>query len=316
MTFDPNNLAETVARHGAVVRVVVAEVSGSTPRELGAAMLVWPGGQAGTIGGGALEYSAAETARKMLSNNGAAKISRHALGPSLGQCCGGAVTLVSELWTRASVEALPASGPLRRRISGASEPPLVIRRAQRSARNSGNLPALVFAEGWILEPRTMPTRPIWIYGAGHVGRALVDVIAPIPEMDITWIDTAPERFPDAVPDCVTVLPVANPAHVVRRAPLQAEHLILTYSHEMDLEICHAVLSHGFSRAGLIGSATKWARFRGRLRQLGHKDARIARISCPIGDPAFGKHPQAIAVGVAAEILKARRTTLAVKDGTA
>ncbi|MEM1129184.1 MAG: xanthine dehydrogenase accessory protein XdhC [Pseudomonadota bacterium] len=316
MSFDADRLVDAIERHGSVVRVVVAEVSGSTPREVGAAMLVWSGGQSGTIGGGALEFSTAERAREMLSGDGSARISRHALGPSMGQCCGGAVTLISEMWTRGAVDALPDTGPVVRRISGGAAPPLAIRRAQRNERNSGTPPALLFTDGWILEPRLVPVRPIWIYGAGHVGRALVAVLGPLPEVSITWVDTAPERFPDEVHDKVTILSATDPAQVVRRAPPQAEHLILTYSHEMDLEICHAVLNHAFSRAGLIGSATKWARFRSRLRKLCHKDAQIARISCPIGDPAFGKHPQAIAVGVAAEILKTRRARPAAKDGTA
>ena len=91
---------------------------------------------------------------------------------------------------------------------------------------------------------------------------------------------------------------------MRLAPAEAEHLVLTYSHALDLEICHRLLGHGFRAAGLIGSATKWARFRSRLAALGHAPEQVARIRCPIGDPALGKHPQAIAVGVAAEILSA------------
>jgi xanthine dehydrogenase accessory factor len=88
------------------------------------------------------------------------------------------------------------------------------------------------------------------------------------------------------------------------APTDAEHLILTYSHALDLDLCHRLLRRGFLSCGLIGSATKWARFRSRLTALGHDAAAVGRIRCPIGDPALGKHPQAIAVGVAAELLKA------------
>ncbi|MEO1175493.1 MAG: xanthine dehydrogenase accessory protein XdhC, partial [Myxococcota bacterium] len=103
--------------------------------------------------------------------------------------------------------------------------------------------------------------PLWIYGAGHVGRALVDVLAPLPDFDITWVDTGQDRFPDRLPDCVTPLVAADPAPVVAHAPDDAEHLVLTYSHDFDLAICHAILSGPFRSAGLIGSATKWARFR-------------------------------------------------------
>ncbi|HEY0274759.1 MAG TPA: XdhC family protein, partial [Paenirhodobacter sp.] len=87
------------------------------------------------------------------------------------------------------------------------------------------------------------------------------------------------------------------------APADARHLILTFSHALDLDLCHRLLRHGFSRCGLIGSASKWARFRSRLSALGHSDAQILRIACPIGDPTLGKHPQAIAVGVAAALLR-------------
>ena len=131
-------------------------------------------------------------------------------------------------------------------------------------------------------------------------------LAPLPGLGITWVDTSPERFPPEVPDCVTVLPATDLARLVRHAPQEAEHLILTYSHELDFALCHGLLSHGFGFAGLIGSDTKWARFRSRLRALGHGDAQISRICCPIGQKSLGKHPQAIAIGVAAHLLD--RTT--------
>jgi xanthine dehydrogenase accessory factor len=144
--------------------------------------------------------------------------------------------------------------------------------------------------------------PLWIWGAGHVGRALVSVLAPLPDLAITWIDTGAVRFPDDVPETVTMLPVPAPDTAMPLAPRDARHLIVTYSHDLDLALCHAALIRGFAACGLIGSATKWARFRKRLRDLGHDDAQISRITCPIGDPSLGKHPQAIAVGVAARLI--------------
>ena len=94
-----------------------------------------------------------------------------------------------------------------------------------------------------------------------------------------------------------------PAALVAEAPVGAEHYILTFSHALDLELCHRLLAHGFAACGLIGSATKRARFRTRLAALGHGAGEIARIECPIGDPSLGKHPQAIAVGVAMAFLR-------------
>jgi len=145
-----------------------------------------------------------------------------------------------------------------------------------------------------------PARPLWIYGAGHVGRALVNVMDPLPDFDITWVDTRADRFPQTN---VTTLVATDPAQVVKHAPDDADHLIVTYSHEIDLALCHAVLSHQFHTVGLIGSATKWARFKSRLTALGHPPAQIARIACPIGDPSLGKHPTAIALGVATAMIK-------------
>jgi len=143
--------------------------------------------------------------------------------------------------------------------------------------------------------------PLWIWGAGHVGRALVTTLSPL-DFDITWVDTATNRFPEDTPANVAPLVASDPTRVVSRAPQDVHHYVLTYSHDIDLKLCDAVLRHGFAQAGLIGSATKWARFRKRLSALGHADSQIDRITCPIGDPALGKHPQAIAIGVAASLL--------------
>jgi xanthine dehydrogenase accessory factor len=234
------------------IRVTVASTRGSAPREAGAGMFVTEDGIEGTIGGGALEWAAMAQARAMLSEGRTRAERQVSLGPGLGQCCGGAVTLAFEA-----------------------------------------------AEG--LEQ--VPGAPVWLWGAGHVGRAIAQVLAPLPGVSVTWIDDAPDRFPDAVPQGATRLVAADMPRAMAHAPVRAHHLILTYSHDIDLALCDAALRRGFASCGLIGSATKWARFRSRLGAMGHRDAEISRIDCPIGDPGLGKHPQAIAVGVAARLLK-------------
>jgi len=305
MGFDLDALHEAVAEHGRVARVVIAGLRGSSPREVGAAMLVWEGGQSGTIGGGALEFEAAESARKIDGT----VLSQHALGPDLGQCCGGAVTLLSEVYDAAALNGLDGD-VIARPVGPATAMPLSVKRHLAQARSQGIAPQTQLLEGWMVEPVHKPARQVWIWGAGHVGRAMVDVMAPIPDLAITWIDTAPERFPAQVPAGVTPVPVANPSELVRHAPKDAEHLILTYSHALDLDLCHRLLNHGFEFTGLIGSKTKWGRFRSRLAALGHTPERINDITCPIGDPALGKHPQMIAVGVAAALMsKAIQTSL-------
>lgn len=305
--FDLSEMAAAIGAHGRVARVVIAGVEGSSPREVGASMLVWADGQSGTIGGGALEYEAAAKARAMLagSSGGAALVERVALGPSLGQCCGGAVTLWTEVF-----EAVPeaVAGVVAR---GLGDMPLAVKRVLAAARGQGIRPAPGLVSGWLVEPVAEAERQVWVWGAGHVGRALVSVLAPLPGIAVTWVDVAAERFPEEVPEGVTVVPARDPALVADHAPVGAEHLVLTFSHALDLELCHRLLNRGFRSCGLIGSATKWGRFRSRLAALGHEAQAVARIRCPIGDPALGKHPQAIAVGVVAELLRA--SGVAVKE---
>ncbi|MBN2906667.1 MAG: xanthine dehydrogenase accessory protein XdhC [Rhodobacteraceae bacterium] len=312
MSLERAALAAAVAAHGRVARVVVADTRGSAPREAGAAMLVWPGGQSGTIGGGALEHAAVEAARADLARGAGPRLVRIALGPGLGQCCGGAVTLLTEGFDAAAVAALPDT-VFARRIEGGAEMPLALRRRIAAMRNGQGGAGPLLAGGWFLEPVAPEAMPLWIWGAGHVGRALVGVLAPLPGFAVTWIDTGPDRFPAEIPAGVIPRVASDPADLVAQAPTRAQHLILTYSHALDLELCHRLLSHGFAGAGLIGSASKWARFRARLGQLGHSPAQIARICCPIGQPALGKHPQAIAVGVAAALLNAQTRQDTARD---
>ncbi len=345
--FDLGALQAAIDAHGRVARVVIAAFEGSSPREVGASMLVWETGQSGTIGGGALEFEAVARARLALAGSpptpslphagggrhgvsGAAavdgrdtpppplvgegwggwapaKVDRVSLGPALGQCCGGAVTLWTEVFEAVPV---PEAGVIAR---GPGAMPLAVKRVLAAARGQGVRPAAGLVAGWLVEPVAGATRQVWVWGAGHVGRALVSVLAPLPGVAVTWVDVSAERFPDVVPAGVRVLPVAKPEVAVGLASREAEHLVVTYSHALDLELCHRLLGHGFRSAGLIGSATKWARFRARLAALGHSREAILTIRCPIGDPALGKHPQAIAVGVAAEFLAARGVSVGRRD---
>lgn len=309
--FDLSALGQTVADQTRVARVVIAAVKGSSPREVGASMLVWEGGQSGTIGGGALEWQACARARDMLAAGGT-RLDHEALGPALGQCCGGAVTLLTEVYHAGN---LPDAAPVIARSLDGSAMPLAVKRLIDRARGQGLAPFPQMLQGWMVEPLAAPTRQIWIWGAGHVGRALVAVLAPLPGLAITWVDTGAERFPAEMSLNVKALPVENPALAVALAPKDAEHLILTYSHALDLELCHRLLSHGFAACGLIGSATKWARFRARLGALGHSVGTIARIDCPIGAPSLGKHPQAIAIGVASAILSRKEGQIRERTGT-
>lgn len=318
MSLDPAALAAALAAHGPLVRVVVAAVRGSAPREPGAAMLVWAGGQQGTIGGGALEWQAAAAARSLLARTDpqetapgtgtgmGSEILRLPLGPGLGQCCGGAVTLVLERLTPARLadwQARVQGGRLTRPVGPAPpDPPPAIARMQ------GAGAGLLLQGAWLSEPLAPPGLPVWVHGAGHVGRALAAVLAPLPQFAVTLVDIAPERLPDPRPAGVAVHLAPDPAAAIAQAPRHAHHLVMTHDHARDLALCHLLLGQGCGgpgagALGLIGSATKAARFRTRLRALGHSEGVIARLACPIGDPGLGKQPQAIAIGVAAGLLQ-------------
>jgi xanthine dehydrogenase accessory factor len=301
--FDLAALRAATLRHGRVTRVVVAQVRGSAPRDAGAAMLVWDGGFSGTIGGGALEWEALAEARARLSS-GQDAMRSWPLGPGLGQCCGGAVTAAFEVFDAARADAIDDDAPVHARPigdAGADMPPAI--RAHARAARAGEAAPLAFAPGWLSE-RLFPARtPLFLYGAGHVGSAIVRVFQGLP-FAITWIDTAKSRFPDHSHDAIALV-AANPADAAALAPAGAVHMVMTYSHALDLEICHRVLARGdFARLGVIGSASKSARFRARLRGLGHGDGTIARLECPIGLPGLGKAPTEIAVALAADLIAA------------
>jgi len=296
MSFDLP-LMQSACATGPVVRILVTRSAGSVPREAGTSMLVTRSGLNGTIGGGALELAAITQARAMLAGGAARAHRTMPLGPALGQCCGGSVNL---LWERFTTAILPASLPFARPLGPDGPMPVPVAAQLRMLR-AGTAP--LERAGWLIEAAPAAAQPLWIWGAGHVGRALISVLGPMPGLAISWIDTSADRFPLGIPAQVTRIIAADPAALVRHAPPDADHVIVTYAHDMDLALCHALLSHGFNSAGLIGSRTKWARFRARLGDLGHAPAQIMRIACPIGDPTLGKHPQVIAVGVAAALLK-------------
>ncbi len=287
------DLPPLIAAHGPVVRVLVAEARGSTPRGPGAAMALWDGGQSGSIGGGRLEWEAARLSKEIA----APSVTRRPLGPALRQCCGGAVTLVAERWDADAIARAAAGGATCARpvAPGAAGMPEGIRR------NLAKIDAPVLLDGWLAEPFHGRKSVVMIHGAGHVGLALAAILAPLPGLRVILADTRADRLRDPPPG-VAPLPVAEAAAALAAAPRDATHYVMTHDHDADLSLCHALLSSGALDIGLIGSKTKSARFRSRLAALGHDARAIARVRCPIGDPAFGKHPQAIAVSIAAERL--------------
>jgi len=309
----PRLACARLAQDGVVARVVVAEVLGSAPREAGACMLVSRDSVTGTIGGGSLEWQAISAARELFDApyaGPAVRTRRLTLARDAGQCCGGVVQLWIERFT-------PADLPILRRAADAADSPtpatlsteITPSGVTRSLSGAGGAPPRVHFEqadeghATLVERLDSTRPPLWLYGAGHVGQALVRTLADLP-FDVTWIDSRPELFPATTPARVHVLETQDPAAAASGAPSTARHIVMTHDHAIDYALCHSILSRNeFAWLGLIGSISKGARFRSRLRREGVPQERIDRLVCPIGlTDIRSKLPAAIAIGVAAQLL--------------
>ena len=255
------------------VTITVHSTQGSVPRETGTWMLVFAQGEWGTVGGGHLEFEAMADARALLSqaktSHGMEPVEkRFVLGPSLGQCCGGVVVL---RLTRVTAQDVP---------------------------------------GLQLEHRRS-LQPLALFGGGHVGKALVRVLSTLP-FSVRWIDSRDEIFPHDMPAHIES-EHSNPvqAAVSDLAP-NSLVLIMSFSHAEDLDVVMACLLRQRNKAdlpyvGLIGSATKWASFRSRLRERGFSDAECDHVTSPIGVQGIrGKEPEVIAIAVAAQLLQIKK----------
>ena len=259
------------------VLVRVDATEGSVPREAGAWMAVFAHTQLGTVGGGHLEYEAMGAARELLRQHtemgNAQSLAGHAipvqarrfaLGPALGQCCGGVVHLRFE-------------------IVGSKD---------------------IFD---LKEQLRTPASPLALFGGGHVGHALVRVLASLP-FDLIWIDSRDGVFPPDAPGHVLQEHSDPPYRAVADLRPQSLVLIMSFSHAEDLDIVAACLqrqraSGDLPYIGLIGSKTKWATFRHRLTERGFTPAELANVTCPIGvEGITRKEPEVIAVAVAAQLL--------------
>ncbi len=326
-------LEATLARGEAAMLVHLAELKGSAPREAGAAMLVTEVATVDTIGGGEMERTAIQKARELLTKGGAAFL-KLSLGPDLNQCCGGSVTIAFEpfapadlAWLRKLIRAaedptpvvrsltIDASGNFRRDWSAGGEngPDFA---ATLTSPSRGRLGAGSDTAAIEIRERINPERQaLWLFGAGHVGRRVAPALAPL-GFAMTWVDGRAAQFPEpALPD-VRQLALAMPELAVDEAPPGTVYLVMTHSHPLDEAICEAILRRGdFAYLGLIGSATKRARFVKRLGEAGIPAGDLKRLVCPIGLPAIeSKEPAAIAASVAADLLMRRERNFADTKG--
>jgi xanthine dehydrogenase accessory factor len=269
--------------------ICIARSAGSVPREAGTTMIVTATHTLGTIGGGHLELRSIEVARELLSLGAATATRRHfPLGPALGQCCGGSVDVGFLLIADADRDDLE-----RLRTLEANGGTYEIERP--------------FDTGHMLKlPIHFDPWNVWVFGAGHVGTALVTVLSTLP-CSVIWVDSRDTAFPKMLPENVRVIESDDPAAEVRGIQTGSDVLVLTYSHALDLEICIELLKRNdLAYCGLIGSATKAAIFNKRFAARGFSGTEIARITCPIGLPTLrSKHPGVIAVSVAADLAEMR-----------
>jgi xanthine dehydrogenase accessory factor len=270
------------------VVVSIASTQGSVPREAGTWMAVFATQIVGTIGGGHVEFEAIAEARALLkadstrSEVSKSSSKRYILGPSLGQCCGGVMTLSYQKYSYLS-----------NKYAGYS---------QNNVKNTAFQPIL-----------QQKRQNVALFGGGHVGKAIVNILSTLP-MQVMWIDSRDEIFPNELPQNV-ICEHSDPVQAAVNDLAVGSHvLIMSFSHAEDLDIVAACLLRQRERAdlpfiGLIGSKTKWATFKHRLEDRGFTEQELAHITCPIGvEGVKGKEPEVIAVSVAAQLLKLHSLT--------
>ena len=301
-------LIDAIEAEGSAALVTLARVEGSSPREAGARMVVRPsGGFHGTIGGGALEFAALDAAQAALkAGRGPAFRRSLALGPELGQCCGGRVEWRVETYDARDLDDLStlaiADGGRAATLTARLGPNGRVERTLRAGEDAERRWALEPGGGWV-EPIGTSARAVYLFGAGHVGRALALALAPLP-FAVRWINSRRDAFPAMAPANVALVFAPEPAAEIASAPDGALIVVMTHSHALDLEIVAAALSAGrFGFVGLIGSSTKRARFLSQMRAAGLSEAALAGLVCPIGAPALkSKDPAVIAASTAAQLL--------------
>lgn len=320
--------------------ITVAAAKGSVPREPGTRMVVTQSERHGTIGGGHLELQAIAIARDMLAAGSVGALRRFPLGASLGQCCGGLVQLMFEAVAPSPQQAAWLDEADAHRSRGAAC--VIVSGAGRAAACGSMVVAANHCSGTLGDAQTDaagrmlalellahgagtrltslapggplflvdPVRPtdfdIVLFGAGHVGRALVPILAELP-CRVVWVDERADEFPARVPDNVRIEISDMPLAEVDAAPPASYFLVMTHSHPLDQTLAEAILRRAdFRYFGLIGSPSKRLQFERRLGARGIPAQALARMTCPIGIAGIdAKEPGAIAVSVAAQLLRIR-----------
>ncbi|MBY0238492.1 MAG: xanthine dehydrogenase accessory protein XdhC [Burkholderiaceae bacterium] len=307
------------------VLITVAKVEGSGPRETGAKMLITADAECDTIGGGHLEMRAIDIARDMVRQHSgpAVRYERFALGPSLGQCCGGVVYLLFE---KIDARLAPVMDQLRKRLRedswrltaldgpaacalfDAQGQPLTVSEfgaPKFDSKQAAHLMTDDAGRRWLVDPVLAPRAHLTLFGAGHVGAAIVRALAHLP-CTVTWVDEREDMFPDAaeIPANVVVEASEVPEMCVADAPAHASYLVMTHNHALDQRLTETIMRRDdVYWFGLIGSKTKRMQFEHRLQAKGFDQGRIDAMVCPIGIAGItNKAPAVIAASVVAQLL--------------
>ena len=322
-----DELSDLTARGERVVVVTVAGIRGSAPREVGAKMIVTDNETIGTIGGGQLEYQSTRIAFDMLGGVDAPDLRKFPLGSSMGQCCGGVVDILFE----PIAKGLPGWLQDLRALHGQREPAVIathlageqIKCVITADNTFGSAAAEIGdnvlakarygleagriahrSDDWLLELVVSSDFNIAVFGAGHVGSAVVQSLSAL-DCNIRWIDSRRNIFRQT-PANVRAIESPEPSLEVAAMPADSCFLVMTHSHALDFNICDRILKRDdVAYCGLIGSRSKRRRFEKRYLEQGMPPDVIATLVCPIGvDGINGKKPAEIAVAASAEVLQA------------
>lgn len=316
--------------HGdAVVLVTVAHVEGSTPREAGAKMIVTRESARHTIGGGHLEWRAIEIAREVLRDGMRVphlrRLERLSLGPSLGQCCGGAVVLAFERldvrdldWVASLAKRMQAGLVTQRHVSFDAAGSAV-RLTEVDASAHTRVPACWLSDadglhaGASLLRETIASRefPVVLFGSGHVAASFAQVLSTLP-CRVRWVGVGesdallPPSLARTQHANVTLDASDAPGQAVDEAAPGTAFVVMTHDHPRDLALAERILRRDdFIFFGMLGSRTKRTQLDQRLAASGIDPARIARMVCPIGVEGIAdKAPEVIAISAAAQLLQA------------
>lgn len=331
-----DELSDITAAGEAAVIVTISGLRGSAPRETGAKMIVTARETIGTIGGGQLEHQCTRLAVDMLNSNEVPSIQRFPLGSAMGQCCGGVVDVLFEpidaglpAWLK-DLRALHGQREAATLVTGIGEAagkfvvagervfgpgaeplPEAVLATARKLVSSGDTALRI--DDYLCEPVVASDFNIAVFGAGHVGTAVVAALSKL-DCNIRWIDSRRNIFRSS-PSNVRAIESGEPALEVAAMPPASYYLVMTHSHALDFDICDRILRRRDAMyCGLIGSKSKRRRFEKRYRQQGMPDDVLDALVCPIGvDGISGKKPAEIAVSAAAELLQAReRSRLAAE----